>query len=68
MHVKPNAYLILKKLRKDRGLTGAELARRMDLGTPQHYWNIENNKNRLTLEYAYAAAKALNVSVKKFCN
>lgn len=66
MFVSEDAYKTLKKLRIEKGFSGTELSKRMRL-TPQHLWNIENNKNRLTLEYAYVAAKALDVPVEKFC-
>lgn len=67
MFVKPDAYKILRQERTKKGLTGTELGRRMGLKSPQHYWNIEHNKNHLTLEYAFAAANALGVSVDIFC-
>lgn len=50
MNIKPNANELLKQRRKQLGLTEAETARRMGLKTTQHYWNLENQKNRLTLE------------------
>ena len=65
MQVKPNAYKLIKKERLNIGMTGSELARRIGL-TPQHFWRIENNKNKFTLELAFKIAKALNVSIKKF--
>ncbi|WP_258115506.1 helix-turn-helix domain-containing protein [Levilactobacillus yiduensis] len=67
MFVKSNALDLLRQRRNDLGLSGAEVARRMGLKTTQHYWNIENGKNRLTLEYAFSAADALDVPIEFFC-
>ncbi|WP_203642898.1 helix-turn-helix domain-containing protein [Levilactobacillus andaensis] len=67
MFVKSNALELLQERRKELGLSGAEVSRRMGLKTTQHYWNIENGKNRLTLEYAFLAADALNVPITFFC-
>lgn len=67
MFVKPNAYKLLKQKRQEVGMSGAELGRRMGLKSAQHYWNLENNRNRFTLEYAFAAAKALHVNIDFFC-
>ena len=68
MFVKANALELLKQRRKMLGLSGAEVTRRMGLKTTQHYWNIENGKNRLTLEYAFLAAEALDVKIEFFCD
>ena len=67
MFVKPNALDLLRQRRNELGLSGAEVSRRMGLKTTQHYWNIENGKNRLTLEYAFSAADALDVPIDFFC-
>jgi Predicted transcriptional regulators len=67
MFVSKDAYKTLKKIRNKKRISGTELSKRMGL-TPQHLWNIENHQNRLTLEYAYMAAKALDVPVQKFCD
>lgn len=67
MKVKVNADALMRQRRQQLGLTGAEVARRMGLKTAQHYWNLEHGKNRLTLEYAFAASKALNVKISFFC-
>lgn len=68
MNIKPNANELLKQRRKQLGLTEAETARRMGLKTTQHYWNLENQKNRLTLEHVFVASKALNVKISFFCD
>ncbi|MCT3398889.1 XRE family transcriptional regulator [Lentilactobacillus hilgardii] len=68
MKVKANASELMQVRRKELGLTGAEVARRMGFKTTQHYWNIEHKKNRLTLEYAFVAAKVLDVKIDFFCD
>lgn len=67
MYVKENAKELLKQKRKDLGMSGAEVGRRMGI-TTQHYWNLENGRNRLTLEYAFAASEALNLDHDFFCS
>ncbi|USS89984.1 helix-turn-helix domain-containing protein [Fructilactobacillus cliffordii] len=66
MYVKHNSIALMRLERKKRGITEVEMSRRMGLNSAQHYWNIENGKNRLTLEYAALAAKALNVDPSFF--
>ncbi len=66
MYVKKDARQLMKAKRKELGMTGAELGRRMGI-TTQHYWNLENGHNRLTLEYAFAASEALGVNIDFFC-
>lgn len=61
-----NAHNILREERKKAGITQVELANRMGLRTSQQIWNIENAKNRLTLELAINAANALNISINVF--
>lgn len=67
MFVRANALDLLKERRNELGLSGTEVSRRMGLKTPQHYWNLENGKNRLTLEYAFLAAKALHEPIDFLC-
>lgn len=62
----PNAYVVLKKERKKAGMTQVALAKKMGLKTSQQIWNLENEKNRLTLEIAIKAANALGLSLDVF--
>lgn len=64
--VSKDANKKLRQLRIKQGWSHAELAKRMGLGSAQHQANIEYGTNRLTLELAYKAAKALSVSVEVF--
>jgi len=62
----PDAYKVLRIERKKAGMTQVTLAKRMGLKTSQQIWNIENAKNRLTLELAVKASDALNISIDVF--
>lgn len=62
----PNAYVVLKKERKKAGMTQVALAKKMGLKASQQIWNLENEKNRLTLEIAIKAANALGLSLDVF--
>lgn len=64
--VSTNANQILRDLRIKQGWSHVELAKRMGLNTGQHQANLEYGTNRLTLELAYRASKALSVPVSVF--
>ncbi|KAF0340619.1 helix-turn-helix domain-containing protein [Pediococcus acidilactici] len=64
--IREDAGLILKKYRKERGLSQTALAIKMNLHSPQHLWNIENEKNPLTIDRIELASKALGVSPNVF--
>ncbi|WP_338230683.1 helix-turn-helix transcriptional regulator [Lactiplantibacillus paraxiangfangensis] len=64
--VRKDAKNILRKIRKDNGLTIVELAHLMNLGSSAALSNIEYGTNNFTLEKAFLAADALNVSVNVF--
>lgn len=66
LRLSPDAHNILRNERKKAGITQVELANRMGLRTSQQIWNIENARNRLTLELAISAANALNISINVF--
>lgn len=62
----PDAYEILRKERKNAGMTQVALAKKMGFKTSQQIWNLENEKNRLTLEIAIKAANALGLPLDIF--
>jgi putative transcriptional regulator len=54
--------LRLQRARKERGITQAELAKRLGLPRPS-YANIESGRQRVALDVAWRAAVVLGVSI-----
>lgn len=52
----------MKALRKDRKMSGIEVAKRLDI-TPQYYYDIEKGERRLTTEIAARLADILETTV-----
>ncbi|WP_025852909.1 helix-turn-helix domain-containing protein [Paenibacillus ehimensis] len=52
----------IRKLRKERKLSGIKVAQRMGI-TPQYYYDIEKGERRLTAELASSLADVLNTTV-----
>lgn len=58
----PEYEIRLKQLRKERGMSGIEIAKRLGI-TPQYYYDIEKGERRLTTEIASKLADILETTV-----
>lgn len=54
----------LKELRLKQGYTHAKMAEMLDISKP-FYWQIENNKRRLSYDMAYNISKIFNTTPDK---
>lgn len=66
LRLRSDAYKVLRKEREKAGMTQVQLARRMGIKTSQQIYNFETKRNKLTLEYANSAAKALSIPLNAF--
>lgn len=55
----------LRALRKQKGISQSFLALKLGYSHPSGYSNIENGRNRLSLEHAVVIAESLGVSVNE---
>ncbi len=54
----------LKKLRKSKHITCEEMAKKLNISKP-FYWQLENNKRRLSYEMAFKISEILKTKPDK---
>ncbi|MCI2961052.1 helix-turn-helix domain-containing protein [Pediococcus pentosaceus] len=60
--IRKDAGSLLRKYREERGISQVALAKKMNLHNSQHLWNIENEKNPLTIDRIELASEALGIT------
>ncbi|WP_427814424.1 helix-turn-helix domain-containing protein [Enterococcus sp. 22-H-5-01] len=66
MEIAKDAYLKMRIIRKDKGVTQAHIAKKLGFSSSQAYANIEYGKTDLKFDVAVRVAEILNVSVYDF--
>lgn len=66
MEIANDAYLKMRNIRKEKGVTQAYIAKKLGFSSSQVYANIEYGKTELKFDVAVRVANILNVSVYDF--
>jgi transcriptional regulator with XRE-family HTH domain len=66
LEIAKDAYLKMRSIRKDKGITQAYIAKKLGFSSSQAYANIEYGKTELKFNVAVRVADILNVSVYDF--
>lgn len=66
MPVTENAYLKMREIRIEKGITQSFIAKKLGFSSSQAYANIEYGKTELKFDVAVRAASILNVPIQAF--